>query len=555
MTSHQEIKPESAAPSLRDDSAADIRLGSWSLYFLAKFALFWNETIGFHFYENLAFAFFILLPVKSPHWRRVKAAVAIVLGIALFYYDSRLPSIGRVFSQASSLAQFDLSYLIELIGRVVSWPLVAKLAIVWAAYLIISRWVRVGVIVMVVLIVLPFTPHQMGGASNVSRFTVDKPGRQGESNASGTEANLDGVLRRFYSKESRRLVSFPAPSPEAVPFDIIFVHICSLAWDDIRAVGLENHPLWQRFDLVLTHFNSASSYSGPAAIRMLRSTCGQTSHSELYTPVAEHCYLMSSLKQSGFEPNLAMNHDGHFDDFLKQLRTQGNLAAPAVPLNGLPIKQHGFDDSPIFDDFAVLSRWLDTRQKERASRVALYYNTISLHDGNHLVGPDSNRDSLDTYKIRLSKLFDDLDKFMREIESSGRRALVVMVPEHGAALRGDKLQIPGLREIPSPAITLVPVGIKVVGPNLRRNGDTLRINNSTSYLAVSQIVAAMLAKSPFAGDSFTPADYVGEVPSTDFVSENENTVVMRHDNHYYFRQNKDGWSEYPETSQAAAKAY
>ena len=46
---------------------------------------------------------------------------------------------------------------------------------------------------------------------------------------------------------------------------------------------------------------------------------------------------------------------------------------------------------------------------------------------------------------------------MGELEASGRRAVVVLVPEHGAALRGDSAQIAGLREIPTPAITLVPV--------------------------------------------------------------------------------------------------
>ncbi|MHB9118811.1 MAG: cellulose biosynthesis protein BcsG [Burkholderiales bacterium] len=532
---------------------APIRFGSWNIYFLAKFALFWKGLIGFHTYENLAFAAFLLVPAKSPLWRRVKTAVAVPLGVALLYYDSWLPPIGRVLSQASLLAHFDLSYLLELIGRFVSWPIVAMLILAWAAYQIVSRWIRVGAIVMGALIVMAITHQEMG--SSFARASVaaaaGKPAGEGAGQGGGSEGKLDAALQNFYNKESLRAVSFPTPPPGAVPFDVIFVHICSLAWDDVRAVGLENHPLWQRFDVVLTRFNSASSYSGPAAIRVLRATCGQTSHAGLYSPVPDRCYLMDSLKRSGFEPNLVMNHDGHFDDFLKLLQIQGKLTVPAMPLNGIPVAQHAFDDSPVFDDLAVLSRWLDTRQKDGVPRVAAYYNTISLHDGNHLVGPDSNRNSLDTYKIRLTRLFDDLDKFMQKIESSGRRAVVVMVPEHGAALRGDKMQIPGLREIPSPAITLVPVGIKVVGPNLRREGDSLRIDAPTSYLAVSQIIARMLAKSPFAGDSFAPSDYVNELPTTDFVSENEGMVVMRRDNRYYLRQGNDGWAEYSGSLPAA----
>lgn len=38
--------------------------------------------------------------------------------------------------------------------------------------------------------------------------------------------------------------------------------------------------------------------------------------------------------------------------------------------------------------------------------------------------------------------------------------MVVVVPEHGGALKGDRMQISGLRDIPSPSITNVPAGVK-----------------------------------------------------------------------------------------------
>lgn len=542
-----------AGQSAATPASTPIRLGQRSLYFLVKFALFWKKLIGFHPYQNLAFAIFLLVPAQSRRRRFVKMAVAIPLGIALFYYDSWLPPFGRVLSQASLLTHFDHRYLLELIGRFVSWPVVEMLVVIWAVYQLISRWVRVGVIVMGTLFALSFNQQRavvpLAGAGMVAK----QQSGLGGSRIVGPGVNLDVALQAFYDKESRRAVSFPSPAPDAVPFDIIFIHICSLAWDDVRAVGLENHPLWKRFDVVLTNFNSASTYSGPASIRVLRAPCGQTVHKALYSPVPDNCYLMDDLKQSGFETNLALNHDGHFDDFLQGLRTHGNLMAPALPLKGLPVYERAFDDSPVFDDLAVLSRWLDVRQKDPAPRVAVYYNTISLHDGNHLVGSGANRNSLATYKIRLANLFDDLDKFMQKIASSGRRAVIVMVPEHGAALRGDKMQIPGLREIPSPTITLVPVGIKVVGPNLRREGEPLWINTPTSFLAISQIVAKMLAKSPFTGDSFSPSDYAGGLLSTNFVAENGGMVVMRRDGHYYLRQGKDGWGEYDPGTKPAGK--
>ncbi|MCR3986170.1 cellulose biosynthesis protein BcsG [Aeromonas caviae] len=33
-----------------------------------------------------------------------------------------------------------------------------------------------------------------------------------------------------------------------------------------------DHPLWKHFDIVFKNFNSATSYSGPAAVRLLRAS-------------------------------------------------------------------------------------------------------------------------------------------------------------------------------------------------------------------------------------------------------------------------------------------
>ncbi|HEX5364758.1 MAG TPA: cellulose biosynthesis protein BcsG, partial [Gallionella sp.] len=244
----------------------------------------------------------------------------------------------------------------------------------------------------------------------------------------------------------------------------------------------------------------------------------------------------------GFEQNLAMNHDGHFDDFLQTVQAQ-HLTVPPMPLAGTAVTQHAFDGAPIYDDFAVLMRWLDQRQKSDSARVALYYNTISLHDGNRMSGEGARLDSMETYKIRLSTLLDGIEKFMAGVEKSGRHAVVAMIPEHGAAIQGDKMQIPGLREIPSPKITLVPVGIKVIGEGWQRQGDTVKIDAETSYLAVSQIIARMLEVSPFTRH-YDPADYVDDLNVTPFVSQNDSAVVMRQNGRYYWRQNDEPWSEF-----------
>jgi cellulose synthase operon protein YhjU len=184
---------------------------------------------------------------------------------------------------------------------------------------------------------------------------------------------------------------------------------------------------------------------------------------------------------------------------------------------------------------------MEARAKSPSPRAALYYNTLSLHDGNHMAN-DPYTKSSDTYKARLKDLLDDVKKFMDELDASGRRAVVVLVPEHGAALRGAEGQIAGLREVPTPAITLVPVGIRVIGPDARRTGEAVQSDAQTSFLAISQIVASMLAKSPF-GDGFRAADYTANLPVTPFVAEGESSIVIRKGDTYLLRREQEPWKE------------
>ena len=250
---------------------------------------------------------------------------------------------------------------------------------------------------------------------------------------------------------------------------------------------------------------------------------------------------MPSLKRAGYDINFAMNHDGHFDDFLQTVRQQGVQAAP-LTLVGLPAALRAFDDSAIQDDGAVLSRWRTLRATSTAPRTALYYNTISLHDGNRLaaVAGDGAMNGLQGYRFRLTRLFDELESLMQALASGSRRTVVVMIPEHGAAVRGDRMQIAGLREIPTPAITTVPVGIRVIDPTATAEHDTEYVDSPTSYLALSQVIARMLETSPFGPVPFDSKPYVTGLPTTQFVAENQ-SVVMRVDDRYFWREEKDRW--------------
>lgn len=527
----QETPPPRTAAAL----PAPLRLGGWSFYFLGKLILFWQGRIGFHPLENLAFAALLLLPPPSPAWRRLRRVAAPLAAAALLYHDSFLPAPARLLAQSALIADFSPAYLLELLGRVLSWPLLAGLALAWVAFVLLSRWLRTGVLALAAMAVLALLPVAAPTpAPSASGDTAPRPGAP----------DFDALLKDFHAREAQRRVALPPPAADATPFDLIFLHICSLSWDDLRAVELDSHPLWRRFDFLFTRFNSAASYSGPAAIRLQRATCGQVPHSALYAPAPAGCYLMDSLRRAGYEPALALNHDGHFDGFLGALRAQAGMNPPPLPLSGLAVAQRAFDDSPIHDDLAVLSRWLEERQKNPRPRLAAYFNSISLHDGNRLLGASAARNSLDSYRGRLQKLLDDLERFLHQLEGSGRRAVLVLIPEHGAALRDERLQFAGLREIPSPAITRVPVGIRIVGPDARRLGETARVEAGTSYLAVSHLVARLLEDSPYGAEGFSPAAYLADLPATPYVAENEDTVVMEHEGRYYLRQGAEGWSEY-----------
>ncbi len=513
------------------------RLGWWNTYFIGKLFLYWKGTIGFHPVENLIFLALLAWPIDQRKWRLLRTFLATPMALALLYYDSWLPKISRVLSQSSLLKSFDSAYLIELIGRFINFQIIAILALVLFLYWLSSHWIRIGVLVFGGIIASLFA--QINIASQSSPAVAASLG-----NSTKSVTSVNDFLGSFFAEERHRKVTFPKASGNN-PFDLIFIHICSLSWDDLAAVGLDTHPIWEKLDITLTQFNSAATYSGPAAIRLLRAPCGQEPHDDLYSLAPQDCYLLDDLRDAGFATNVALNHDGHFEGFLKLVEKQ-HINRPPLPLEQIAISQHAFDDSPIFDDYAVLSSWLAQRNKHPDVRTALYYNTISLHDGNKLAGHPDSESSHQTYRFRVSRLLDELDRFITDLDSSNRRAVIIIVPEHGAAYRGDKMQIAGLREIPSPAITLVPVGLKIVGAHVPRLGGSVKVGESTSYLALSQIVANLIRTSPFDKPSgYRPADYVKDIPTTPFVAQQGDQSVVNFKGQYYLQQdNNSPWSLY-----------
>ncbi|QKZ07457.1 cellulose biosynthesis protein BcsG [Pseudomonas eucalypticola] len=521
-------------------------LGLWNLYFILKFALLWAGYLNVQVWPNVVFAAALLLPLPHRYLRVLRTVVAVPVGVALLYQDTWLPPFSRLLAQPGVL-DFTGAYLLELMGRFIDWNLCALLAVLVVIYIFARHWLRLttfsvlGLAWLVSANVLAMHPSSApaGAAAGapVAAATAAEP----------DNATLEAYLQKFYTTEAGRQVEFKPSTSAAQPFDLLLINICSMAWDDLETVGLRDNALFQQMDVVFDNFNSATSYSGPAAIRLLRASCGQSPHSKLYGTAPEQCLLMDDLKKLGFADEVMLNHTGQFEGFLDEVRSQGALPPPAISTSNLPRALVGFDGTPILRDGQVLASWWKHRVDEQNDRVALFYNTTTLHDGNRALTADGGTKSAD-YKPRAQALIDDLTGFIKQLQASGRRVVVVIVPEHGAALHGDRMQISGMREIPSPSITHVPVGIKLVNMGSNPSAEPLHVTAPSSFLALSEIISRLYTAQP-QGAGLAPSwqTLLTDLPQTAAVSENAGTVVVDYAGKPYVRIKEKGqWLPYPQ---------
>jgi cellulose synthase operon protein YhjU len=519
-------------------------MGVWSLYFLAKLGLYWGQFIGLHWAYNLLFAATLAWPLAQRRWRLLRHLLAVPVAVALLYHDSYLPPLERLWSQRGVLASFSTDYALELASRFVSVPVLVGLAGAVLAYVLLHGRLRFATLALLGLVTVPLLPapgfwmHDATAGAALSE--------RGAANAAAplTLDQLDTRLAAFHAVEAEKQLVLPTGSAPA--FDIVMLSVCSLSWDDLDEVRQRDAPLMQRFDIVFRQFNSAASYSGPALLRLLRSSCGQPPHVALYQPAPAGCYLFDGLARAGYKPALLMNHDGHFDNFAQQLRDQGGLtgsgATPVVD-RGARVAMRSFDGTPIYADDETLMRWWRARGSDATPR-ALLYNTITMHDGNRVPGLASQR-SRDTFKPRLFKFFTDLERFIALVEESKRPTLLILVPEHGGAVRGDMVQIPGLREIPTPAITGVPAAVRLIGfEGLPPGRAQISVDKPSSYHALAALIAALLPGGhTLAGQEQLEA-LVRELPGTEWVSENEGSVLLRQGSRSWLRTAQGGWVAY-----------
>ena len=514
-------------------------MGLWSAYFLAKLALYARGDMDFNPWLNLALAILTALPARDARQRFTKNLIAVPLGILLLYHDSWLPPLPRAIEDIRNLSTFSAAYLWELAGRLVSWQLVLGVAIMAVLYSLARRKLRLSTFVFVGILAVLVAPEAKYLAFASPQKVTGTPAAAQREDVDLAPAALDDHLAQFYAQQKQVQIRFAHPASDDPAFDIVILHVCSLSWDDLRTLQVGPDALFAGFDVLLTNFSSGASYSGPAAIRVLRGVCGMTPEARLYDPAGNGCLVIDGLQEAGFAPQWAMNHDGHFGNFFADVRDRGGLAVPLADNRGAAQAETAFDGTPVYSDYSVLSRWWAKRLTNPTPRIVLYYNSISLHDGNRvLLGAHADA----SYGARFANFSSDITRFLDLLKASRRRVVVVLVAEHGAALRGDRRQIRGMREIPTAAIARVPVAIALINAPRAASATQSKIDVPVSYPAVNEILSRFISHNPFAAPVESLGDYVETLPQTPFVAENNGTIVIQAGTHYMMRSPDGAWS-------------
>lgn len=522
-------------------------LGVWNVYFIIAFALAAFGYIELNLLGNALLMAWLLLPV-GPKWLRIlRGTLGVAAAAVLLYSESWLPGVDSILANKGGIASFSLLYMAEFALDFINVKMVGWGLLVFLGYFLVRRYVRVTFFTIVYFlgaVTMPWVQSILPERAPV--VTADAGGQTNEAAAPAKTGKADAKAvgewyDAFLAYEHDRRARFPnGLSEKDTPFDILLLSICSVSNDDLAVSQLDQHPLFKEFNIRFDSFNAATAYSGPALLRLLNGACGQPSHSELYGERRPECEIMTRLGTLGYSQRLLMDHSGEYDNFLQSMRDKAGVTA-TLDNAKYPTRYMGFDDEEIADSLAVLRHWQRTQVKSKAGRTATLINFIALHDGNRLPG----RGRAEPFKPRAQEMFDNIRTFLRELERSGRKTMVVIVPEHGAAVRGDKIQVPRLRDIPTMRISRVPVMVKFVGLKGMPN-EPIHVTGNTSYLALTSLIGKTLETDYFSKDGGTvPLEQlVHDLPQTNPVSENGTVQTLEYQGREYFRQNGGEWKPY-----------
>lgn len=529
-------------------------------YFLFKLGLYFMAICGFDFVLNLILFLFCLFSVKQKTLNTIYSAVLIISGLLLLYHDSYLPMFTPqvIYDEKGILGIYEL--VTTFIADYFDYSYFGIFALLFIAvfflndFLKITSFVVVGFVTVAVLNIWALNVSKEANSQavqNVVADSADIPPQIGTADSQSVE----NYLQTFLELESQRIVSMPSSLPENFkPFDIVIVNICSMATDDIEASNLLKHPLFRTFDFSFETFNSVSSYSTPSTLRLLRSNCGQMTEAQMYRERRSECELITAVEQLGYQSEVYFDHNGKYGDYLKTLHELGGLKESIHDLSKLSVKYSAFDGSAIRSDSDLFTSYINNVANNSSVNNITFMNLLSLHDGNRLAGEKKSQ----SYAPRLKLLLDNLEDFIKEIRKTKRNTLFIMIPEHGAAIRGDKMQIAKLREIPTDKITRIPVGISFIGADRnyadgqenQRRHRTQRIKGFYSYLAISEIVKRAIEDNVFSvnnkDESRTDrvADIFYDLPQTAFISESTNAYYMNFQHQDFYKLKGEKWEKY-----------
>ncbi|MDH4164277.1 MAG: cellulose biosynthesis protein BcsG [Nitrospirota bacterium] len=506
-------------------------MGIWTFYFLAKLYLHYRGYVRLDVLLNLLFLAFIVFPLpkrfgESTLALMAKQALAMIIAVLLIWRESWLPDPLHAITMLQQNGMPSREYLYQFFLRLLVPKELAVFTVIAVLSFLVRKYRRSAATGMAVLLLIPLV------------FVTGEHGRRSPD-------EVDAHVRSFFNAESMRVIRPVPPQATSRDFDILILHICSLAWDDLRELGMQDHPFFKQFDFLFTNFNTVTTYSNPAAIRLLNGNCGQRRHADLYNTLPGDCSLMKGLGHQGYAIRFSRNHNGTYGKFDQELRQLGHLdAAPFAPSN-LEARKYMFDDTPVYADYDVLEQWWKNRLRSSEKKVALYYNSVSLHDGSHWTDDREwwKRDNREQYREFLQSLLDDLSRFMGTLAASGRDVLVIVAGEHGRAVRGNAIETPGLRDIPLPRITIVPVGLKLISKDRRTGaaGRNMIIDKPSSYLSLAFTIEAFAGQSPFVTDRYATRAFIDSIPQTSFAAENQNNLVVKMDDEYYFYGKERKW--------------
>jgi cellulose synthase operon protein YhjU len=541
----------------------------WCWYFIGVAALHFFDYIIFNTAVNVLLAITVATPFppQLKHYRsanNIRHLLASIFALTLLWQESRLPppSIFIEFFTNKTMGASPV-FLAGLFLRSINIPALILVVLFFGACILFAqtrfnKWYPIvpGVIIFS-LWLTKLTPSTLAQIETIAVDQVEiknlykSIGLTNENLADIEESPIpDNVspeefLFLFYENEKNKRIEFPRQITN--PPDVYILQVCSFGWEDFTVAGVNTNPFFSQFDYIFTNFNSADSYSHTSAIRLLRGMCGQTPHENLFQNTSEECYVMDRFRSLGYKTFSVFNHDGIYSDFTKTLTSFTKIDQPKSVASFTPSKI-GFDNSKIYNDYEILSSWF-TQEKSETKPLATFYNSISLHAGTHGLDEKNwwKRSNESVFKDSVGTLTQDMTHFFNDIKSSGRPAVVIVVAEHGAALKNTPVQLQTFRQIPLPDITNVPAAIKLFGPGFSNNKTPMKkiISSSMSYTGLYTLLGRILEQDFSQPSPEKLTGIASGLPQTDMVATSDTGTVIKRKNIFYYKNIGRSWEALP----------